>query len=122
MKNTSKGLKHFFKAFCYSIDGFKWILKKEVAFKHDIIFAIVAITSVVFLSNFNFTKIAIITIAVLILLITELLNTAIECVVDMVSPQYNILAKAAKDMCSAAVFLAVIVAIITWLSVLFLPL
>ena len=109
MKNKSTGLEHFFKAFGYSIDGFKWIVKNETAFRHDIVFAIVAIAITSFTTSFDLKKIAVVFVSTLFLLIVELLNSAVECVVDMVSPEFNILAKAAKDMCSAAVFLAVIV-------------
>ncbi len=113
MKNSTKGITHFFKAFGYSIDGFKWVWQKEVAFRHDVLFGIITIAIVAFLTNFNITRIAFTLASVLILLITELLNSAVENVVDIVSPEYNILAKSAKDMCSAAVFIAVVLVIIT---------
>ncbi len=122
MKNTSKGLRHFFKAFRYSIEGFEWIWQKEVAFRHDTIFSIVAIITVGFATNFDILRMSIVVIATLLLLIVELLNSAIECVVDLVSPEYHILAKAAKDMCSAAVFIIIIVDIITILCTIILPL
>ena len=122
MKNTTKGITHFFKAFRYSIDGFKWIWQKEVAFRHDVVFSIITIAVVAFLTDYNLTRIAITVSATFILLITELLNSALENVVDIVSPEYNILAKAAKDMGSAAVFIAVVLVILTSMCSIFIPL
>jgi diacylglycerol kinase (ATP) len=49
-------------------------------------------------------------------LIVELLNSAVESVVDLVSPDYHILAKRAKDMGSAAVLLSIILAGALWLA------
>ena len=120
MKNQSKGIAHLLNAFKYSIDGFKWAFKKEVAFRHDILFAIVVLTIVAITTDFNLIRCAIVLSAFLLLLIVELLNTAIECVVDIVSPEYNILAKATKDMCSTAVFIAIILVFVATLSVIFL--
>ncbi|KGO35305.1 diacylglycerol kinase, partial [Desulfobulbus sp. Tol-SR] len=51
-----------------------------------------------------------------VLLIVELLNSAIESVVDLVSPDYNIYAKRAKDMGSAAVLFSLLLALVLWLT------
>ena len=117
MKNDSKGVWHLIKAFKYSLDGFKWAVKKESAFRHDIIFYILIILIVALTTNFNPICILAVIATIFLLFITELLNTSIECVVDIVSPEYNTLAKAAKDMCSAAVFLAVLLVLIIAASV-----
>ena len=52
----------------------------------------------------------------LFLLVTELLNTAIEAIVDLASPGYHVLAKRSKDLASAAVCLAIVVNAIAWLA------
>jgi diacylglycerol kinase (ATP) len=58
-------------------------------------------------------------IAVLVLmLITELVNSAIEAVVDRISLDHHELSKNAKDLGSAAVMLAVILAVLTWAAIL----
>jgi diacylglycerol kinase (ATP) len=49
-----------------------------------------------------------------LVLITEIINTAIETIVDLVSPEYNKLAKTAKDLGSAAVFVSILFACATW--------
>lgn len=50
-----------------------------------------------------------------LVLITEIINTAIETIVDLVSPEYDKLAKTAKDLGSAAVFVSILFACATWL-------
>ena len=120
MKNKTTGLKHFFKAFGYSIDGFKWIIKKEAAFRHDIVFAFVVVAITSYATSFDLKRTALVIASIILLFIVELLNSAVECVVDMISPEFNVLAKAAKDMCSAAVFLAVIVVLSVMVAVIFL--
>ena len=120
MKNKSKGIVHLFKALTYSIDGFKWAFQKESAFRHDILFAIFILTVVCFTTDFNLIRCTIVLSTLLLLFIVELLNSAIECVVDIVSPEYNILAKATKDMCSTAVFIAIILVFVATISVIFL--
>jgi len=56
--------------------------------------------------------------SLLLVLLTELLNSAIECVIDKLIPEFNELAGRAKDMGSAAVFLAIVVTIATWVLIL----
>lgn len=55
-------------------------------------------------------------------LVTEVLNTAIETVVDLVSPDHNVLAKHAKDLAAAAVLLAALISVLVGLVVLGPPL
>ena len=54
-----------------------------------------------------------------IVLIVELLNSAIESVVDLSSPEYHVLAQRAKDFGSAAVFVSLAMAMVLWLIAVF---
>lgn len=54
----------------------------------------------------------------LLVMLTELLNSAVECVIDKLIPEFNELAGRAKDMGSAAVFLAIVGMIATWACIL----
>jgi diacylglycerol kinase (ATP) len=54
-----------------------------------------------------------------LVLIVELLNSAIEAVVDLASPEYHVLAQRAKDLGSAAVFVSLALAIVLWLTAVF---
>ena len=53
------------------------------------------------------------------ILVVELLNSAIESVVDLASPEYHLLAKRAKDLGSAAVFISIVIAVVLWGSAIF---
>lgn len=107
------GLKRIFSAFGYSIDGLKHAAGKEPAFQQELMF-LVAMTVGAFLLPFPIEIIIAITISHLFILIVELLNSAIEAVVDKASPEYHDLAKQSKDMGSAAVLLAIVIAVIIW--------
>jgi len=52
--------------------------------------------------------------ATTVVLVVELLNSAIESVVDIASPEYHVLAKRAKDLGSAAVLLSIVLAVVLW--------
>ena len=108
MKNDSTGLAHFFKAFGYSIEGLKWIWGHEVAFRHDVYFCAFCLAVAFVAGGFNPFAIGAVVFSCAFLLVAEVLNSAVECVVDIVSPDFDKYAKAAKDMGSFAVFIAVV--------------
>lgn len=96
------GLTHLCKATTYSIAGLRAAFTHEAAFRHDLLLALAnAVLAILFL---NVTQSLVIISLSLALLATELLNSAIEAVVDLASPQRHELAGRAKDMGSAAVF------------------
>lgn len=102
-RNKEFGFKRFLKSFKYSIEGLKYAYKNEQSMLVHLIVTIIAITlGIIFkISNFEW----IITIFLLSVSASlELLNTAIEAVCDMVTLEYNHLAKIAKDTASASVF------------------
>jgi len=100
----------------YSIAGFRegW---SETSVREEVVLGLVHF-SALFCLPISWTARAILAIVWVLLVCVELLNTAIETVVDMVSPNWNPLAKRAKDLGSAAVFCMVVVLIIGWLLVL----
>ncbi|MDL1984034.1 MAG: diacylglycerol kinase [Deltaproteobacteria bacterium] len=57
--------------------------------------------------------------ATTVVLVVELLNSAIESVVDIASPEYHVLAKRAKDLGSAAVLLSIVLAVVLWIVAIF---
>ena len=112
----SKGIKHIFEALGYSWDGIK-VAFKEAAFKMEcicniIVFVVACLFA--FLGWFSITQAAILIAAGFLVMVVELLNTAIEAVVDLVSPGYNELAKHAKDMGSAAVGIVTLINLVLW--------
>ena len=112
------GLKRLINAFGYSIEGFKSAFKNEDAFRQELILAIILIPTGILIGEDGFQK-ALLVSSVLAILIVELLNSGIEATVDRISLEKNSLAKRAKDIGSAAVFLTIVNAILTWLIILF---
>ena len=112
------GLKRLTNAFGYSIEGFKSAFKNEDAFRQELILAIILIPTGILIGENGFQK-ALLVSSILAVLIVELLNSGIEATVDRISLEKNSLAKRAKDIGSAAVFLTIVNAILTWLIILF---
>ena len=102
-RNKEFGFKRFLKSFKYSLDGLKYAYKNVQSMLVHLIVTIIAITLGILFKISNFEWI----ITIFLLSVTaslELLNTAIEAVCDMVTLEYNKLAKVAKDTASASVF------------------
>lgn len=112
------GLTRLINAFRYSLDGFVAAYRHEDAFRQETLLAVVLIPLALFLPVTAIGKVLMIG-SVLLVLIVELLNSAIEAVVDRVSLERHHLAKRAKDIGSAAVLLALINVVATWGLVLF---
>lgn len=100
-------------AFRNSFDGLKHAIRNETAFQQELIVLIV-MTIVATFSPFTLALKVAIVISHLFILVVELLNSAIEAIVDKVSPEYHILAKQSKDMASAAVLVSFLISIIIW--------
>lgn len=104
-----KGIGRFFRSFKYSVDGLIYALKYEQSITiHAIATVSVIILGLVF--HIDRLEWVLVLLAIGIILGAELLNTAIEAVVDMVTLEIHPLAKIAKDTASGAVFVLSIVA------------
>ena len=110
---SKSGFKRIFSAVFYSIDGFRAAWKHEHAFRQELMIAVPVIVIAFFLPVTSLERLALIAVLLLVLII-ELLNSAIEAVVDRVSLDRNPLSKNAKDLGSAAVMLAFFLALATW--------
>ena len=112
------GLSRIVGAFRYSIEGFRAAWQHEHAFRQEVMVAVPATIVALLLRISAFEKLALIVVLGLVLLV-ELINAAIEAVVDRVSLERHPLSKAAKDLGSAAVALAIAIAAATWAVVLY---
>ncbi|MBX9676372.1 MAG: diacylglycerol kinase [Methylotenera sp.] len=112
------GLRRLLNAFGYSVDGFKAAYKHEDAFRQEVLLSIILTPLAFYLGN-SAIEIALMIASVLLVLIVELLNSAIEAVVDRVSIERHELAKRAKDIGSAAVFIALLIMVVVWCLILF---
>jgi diacylglycerol kinase (ATP) len=107
------GVNRIFAAFFYSIAGFKSAWKSEFAFRQELMVAVPAAIIALLLPVAPLEKLLLIAVLVLVLIV-ELINSAIEAVVDRISLERHPLSKNAKDFGSAAVFLALALAAATW--------
>jgi diacylglycerol kinase (ATP) len=112
------GLRRVWSAFFYSIEGLRAALLHEDAFRQEALLAALLIPLALFLPATG-TGRALMIASVLLVLIVELLNSAVEATVDRISLENHTLAKRAKDMGSAAVMLALINVPVVWGLVIF---
>jgi diacylglycerol kinase (ATP) len=111
------GLVRIWNAFHYSLAGLKAAYSHEDAFRQEIHLALVLIPLAFFLPASPLGR-ALMIASVLLVLVVELLNSAIEATVDRISLDHHRLAKRAKDIGSAAVLIALINVAAVWLLVL----
>ncbi|TFZ08449.1 diacylglycerol kinase [Ramlibacter humi] len=106
------GLSRLRHAFGYSLQGLRagW---GETAFRQEAVSAIVLVPLAFWLGQ-GWVQVALLAGSVMLVMIVELLNTGIETVVDRIGPEWHDLSKRAKDMGSAAVLLALLLAIGIW--------
>lgn len=112
------GLRRILNAFRYSLAGFAAAYRHEAAFRQETWLALVLIPAALFMPVGGLGK-ALMVGSVLLVLMVELLNSAIEAVVDRVSLDHHELAKRAKDIGSAAVFVSLANVVVVWALVLF---
>ncbi|MGK7388813.1 MAG: diacylglycerol kinase [Candidatus Cyclobacteriaceae bacterium M2_1C_046] len=110
-----KTIKRLINAFKYSSAGLVSCYKSEPAFRLEVLILIIAIPLSVFIAESYFDYVLLIG-SILFVMIVELLNSAIEKVNDRIGLEYNDLCKQAKDQSSAAVLMAIIIALATWVS------
>lgn len=112
------GLVRIWNAFKYSLAGLRAALRHEDAFRQECLLAAVLIPLALFVPTGGIGK-ALLIGSVLIVLIVELLNSAVEATVDRVSLEHHRLAKRAKDIGSAAVLIALVNLALVWGLVIF---
>ena len=117
LKGTT-GIKRILNATGYSLAGFKAAYQNEAAFRQIVLINLVLIP-VSFFLDVTRGEHALMIIVCLFAIIVELFNSAIEAVVDRVSLEKHQLSKNAKDMGSAAQFVALSIIVATWLIILF---
>ena len=111
------GLRRIWNAFRYTLQGLAAAFRYEDAFRQEILLALVLIP-LAFLAASGGANHALLIGSVLLVLIVELLNSALEAAVDRISLDNHDLAKRAKDIGSAAVFVSLVNLAVVWLLVL----
>ncbi|WP_274019905.1 diacylglycerol kinase [Vibrio parahaemolyticus] len=115
MKPGKTGIRRVMDATGYSIKGLKAAWTHEAAFRQELVLTLVLSISAFFLPVTTLERVLMIS-SLLLILIVELINSAVEAVVDRVSDDWHELSGRAKDIGSAAVFVALILALFVWAS------
>jgi diacylglycerol kinase (ATP) len=115
----NKGLMRLVKAIGFSYQGFKFAFKNEAAFRQEFLLFALLTPLALWLDLSSVEKLLLI-LALVSVMVVELLNSAIEAVVDRIGYEKNPLAGAAKDMASLAVLISLIAAAAIW-AVLLIP-
>ena len=110
---TKTGIGRIWAAFFYSLNGLRLAISNEAAFRQEACIVVVLLVVLLFLPISILWK-GLLFFATTSILVVELLNSAIESVVDIASPEYHDLAKRAKDLGSAAVLVTILVTIVLW--------
>ena len=114
-----KGFARLRAATVYSVEGLRACLASEEAFRLEIMLAVV-LTPLAFWLGDSPAERGLLLVAIVLVLLVELLNSAIEAVVDRIGLEYHALSKKAKDIGSAAVFISLVAFVVLWVAVLLL--
>lgn len=117
LNQPMRSFKRLINATRWSMKGFKSTLKTEEAFRQEVLLFIILAPLGMWLGETGVER-ALLIGTVLIVLIVELLNSAVESVIDRISHEHHELSGKAKDQGSAAVFVALVLAVMTWVLVL----
>ena len=112
-KPNGLGIKRIFKATYCSYLGFKAAFIEEAAFRQELLLSIILLPISFWLAS-SVLHWALLVSTLLIILIVELLNSAIEALTDRVSTERHVLSGRAKDMGSASVTLSLMILTIVW--------
>ena len=118
MIQKNKGLNRIIKACGYSMAGLKAAWREEAAFRQESVLMIVMLPLAFWLGESVLEQMILIAVCVLVVIV-ELMNSAIEAVVDRISDEHHVLSGRAKDMGSAAVFVSILLVVFVWGGVAF---
>jgi len=107
---------HIINAFKYTFAGLASAWKNELAFRGEVVVVTIMLPLGIWLGRSAVER-ALLIASILLILLTELLNSALEAVVDRIGPQRHELSKRAKDMGSAAAFISMVTAALVWIII-----
>ena len=116
VKPRNTGITRVWKASIYSAQGLKAAWQHESAFRQELVISLVLLPISFWIAK-SWVEVAVLMGVCFLVLIVELLNSAVEAVVDRVGHEHHDLAGQAKDMGSAAVMLSLIMAFGTWVLI-----
>ena len=116
-KVQKKGLVRIFNAYKYSMKGFKAGLENEAAIRQEFVLATILTIASVFVFD-GVSQLILLIAMPWLTVVAELLNSGIEAVVDRIGAEYHELSGRAKDLGSAAVFVMLVLTLLTWVLIL----
>jgi len=117
MKNSKTGIARVISAAGYSWAGIQSCYKTEAAFREELLLCLFLLPLALWLGETGIER-ALLVGSLMLILLMELCNSALESVVDRIGEEYHVLSGKAKDIGSAAVFLSILNAVVIWLLVL----
>ncbi|MCE0558892.1 diacylglycerol kinase [Motilimonas sp. E26] len=117
LKPKKVGIERIIDATGYSIKGLKAAWLNEAAFRQEVVLLVIFSVVATLLPVSSLARILLIS-SLLLIVIVELMNSAVEAVVDRIGDEWHELSGRAKDIASAAVFIALVLALFVWASVL----
>ena len=115
-RDKPTGIKRFVRSWGYSFQGFRFAWREESAFRQEVLLSVVVIPAGFYLGKTGVER-ALLVLPMLLILVVELLNSAVEAVVDRHGAERHPLAGMAKDMGSAAVMVSFILLATVWLLI-----
>ncbi len=100
----------------YSFDGFKAAFQDEFAFRLELLVGIIALPVAIFIGKTYIDRALLIS-TLLLVIVAELLNSAVETTLNRIDRSWNPLTKKAKDLGSAAVTVTLINALVVWIMI-----
>jgi len=107
---------HIKNAFIYTFAGLKAAWKNELAFRGEVVVVTIMLPLGIWLGRSAVER-ALLIASILLIILTELVNSALEAVVDRIGPERHELSKRAKDMGSAAAFISMVTAALVWIII-----
>ena len=117
-KPGNTGVRRIIRAARFSSQGLAYAWQQEAAFRQEVLLVVVLIPAAFWLAR-SPTEIALLIASCLLVLVIELINSAIEAIVDRIGEEHHVLAGAAKDMGSAAVLISLVFLAVVWIAVIF---
>ncbi len=117
VSSKPSGVKRIYLAWSNSFRALKWLFQNEAAFKQELFLLVLAIPTSFYFDISRLEQVMLL-LSIVFVIFTEIINTAIEAVVDRIGLEIHPLSGLAKDLGSAAVLISTLIAITVWLAIL----
>jgi len=112
------GIKRVMNACRYSLQGFRYAWRNEAAFRQELTCVAILLPLALWLNVSTVERIALVGVLAIVIIV-ELLNSAIEAAIDRIGPEHHDLSGRAKDLGSAAVFVTLTLTLYVWSAILY---